>query len=649
MNKVLLSRRELWLVAAVLVCACCLLAPVSAFAASAPTVTAVSPASGPMTGGTSVTVSGTGFAGATAVKFGSQSATSYTVNSDGSITATAPQNVAALYNGAANSGKGALAYSGSVDVTVTTSAGTSATSSADQFTYNWTLTVDNGSQRKVYSLSDLEAMTPVYSGYGGFLKGDPPYTVYQYTGTTLLNLLADSGGYTSGKVQFGTADNYASAPYTFSDVTDPFDNFGANDPATGNPLGTDPGLSVVMTYGTGSPWALLPTTIGPEIALLSPAATQVTSGSLWPHFLTSITTPTAIPAVTGVSPAGGAATGGTAVTITGTNLGSVATVKFGSVAAAGFLVNSQTQITAVAPAEAAGTVDVTVSAPTGASATSTADDFTYAQPSLAGATIAAISDQTYTGAAITPALTVTFNGATLTAGTDYTVGYANNIAVGSASATITGIGNYSGTQTVSFNVVPLSVTGATIAAIPDQSYTGSAITPAPIVTYGATSLVNSVDYTVSYANNTALGTASVTITGKGNYTGTKTVSFSIVPLSIASATIAAIPDQTYTGAAITPALTVTLNGATLVQGIDYTVVYAGNTAAGTATATILGQGLQRFRDGQLQDRAPVGDRRDDRRHPQPDLHRRGDHSDACRDLRGRHARQGRRLHRELHG
>ena len=105
-----------------------------------------------------------------------------------------------------------------------------------------------------------------------------------------------------------------------------------------------------MTYGTGSPWALLPTTIGPEIALLTPSAEQVTMGYDWPHFLTSITTPTALPTVTGLSPAGGLTTGGTTVTISGTNLGSVAAVKFGSVAAAGFVVDSQTQVTAVAPA-----------------------------------------------------------------------------------------------------------------------------------------------------------------------------------------------------------------------------------------------------------------------------------------------------------
>src|SRR5205814_402873 len=67
--------------------------------------------------GTSVTITGTNFTGATAVKFGSTNATSFKVNSPASITATAP------------------AGSGMVDVTVTTSAGTTATGSADQFTY----------------------------------------------------------------------------------------------------------------------------------------------------------------------------------------------------------------------------------------------------------------------------------------------------------------------------------------------------------------------------------------------------------------------------------------------------------------------------------------------------------------------------------
>ena len=304
------SLRGLGFALAALLCAC-LLVPASAWADSAPAVTGVSPASGPMTGGTSVTISGTDLSGATAVMFGTQAAPSFTVNADGSITATAPQNVAALYSATANSGNGALAASAQVDVTVTTPAGTSATSNADEFEYYWVLTVVNGSQRKVYSLSDLEGMT-AYNGYGGFLKGKPPYATSPYSGVTLLDLLGDSGAYSagSGNILFGTADNYGMSPFTYADVSDPFDNLGgAFAPTTGNPLATDPGLTVVVAYGTGSPSAALPDTLGPaEIALLTSTDVQVSMGYNWPHYLTSITIPsTAVPTVTGVSPAGGAA------------------------------------------------------------------------------------------------------------------------------------------------------------------------------------------------------------------------------------------------------------------------------------------------------------------------------------------------------
>ncbi|WP_229797587.1 putative Ig domain-containing protein [Jeongeupia chitinilytica] len=87
------------------------------YTAPVPTVSSVSPNSGPTAGGTSVTISGTGFNGATAVKFGATNAGSVSVNSDTSITATSP------------------AGSGTVDITVTTPGGTSTTSAADQFTY----------------------------------------------------------------------------------------------------------------------------------------------------------------------------------------------------------------------------------------------------------------------------------------------------------------------------------------------------------------------------------------------------------------------------------------------------------------------------------------------------------------------------------
>jgi hypothetical protein len=88
-----------------------------AYSPPPPTVSAIAPNEGPRAGGTSVTITGTELTGASAVKFGATAAASFSVNSESSITAVSPPGT------------------GTVDVTVTTPGGTSATSSADQFTY----------------------------------------------------------------------------------------------------------------------------------------------------------------------------------------------------------------------------------------------------------------------------------------------------------------------------------------------------------------------------------------------------------------------------------------------------------------------------------------------------------------------------------
>jgi hypothetical protein len=88
-------------------------------AAAAPTVTGVSPTSGSAAGGDPVTVTGSGFTGTTGVSFGTATASNLLVASDTQLTVTSPQ-----------------AAVGTVDVTVTTPAGTSAATSADQFTYS---------------------------------------------------------------------------------------------------------------------------------------------------------------------------------------------------------------------------------------------------------------------------------------------------------------------------------------------------------------------------------------------------------------------------------------------------------------------------------------------------------------------------------
>lgn len=79
-----------------------------------------------------------------------------------------------------------------------------------------------------------------------------------------------------------------------------------------------------------------------------------------------------------------------------------------------------------------------------------------------------------------------------------------------------------------FATIPINVSNAVIADIPDQTATGSAITPTLTVTYGGRTLVLNTDYSVAYTNNTAVGTATATITGIGDYTGTKAKTFNIV-------------------------------------------------------------------------------------------------------------------------
>ena len=156
----------------------------------------------------------------------------------------------------------------------------------------------------------------------------------------------------------------------------------------------------------------------------------------------------------------------------------------------------------------------------------------------AGAKVSAIPDQTYTGSALTPAPTVTLGGATLASGSDYTLSYASNTNAGTATVTVNGTGDYTGTVTSTFRIVPVDLAKATIAAIPDQAYTGSAVTPEPTVTLGGRTLVSNTDYTVSYANNVNLGTATLTVTGTGNYAGAKTATFKIAdPKSIKPATV----------------------------------------------------------------------------------------------------------------
>ena len=121
------------------------------------------------------------------------------------------------------------------------------------------------------------------------------------------------------------------------------------------------------------------------------------------------------------------------------------------------------------------------------------------------------------------------------------------------------------------------------------AYNGKAKTPSVTVKVGGKTLKKDTDYTVSYSNNIKVGTAKVTITGKGNYTGTISKTYSIKN-DFKKATVSGISTKAFTGKNITQSITVKYNGKTLKNGTDYTVSYSSNKNIGTATVKIAGKG-----------------------------------------------------------
>ncbi|MFC9234774.1 IPT/TIG domain-containing protein [Streptomyces decoyicus] len=246
-----------------------------------PVLTSVVPSSGPAAGGTTVTLTGTGLATAGAVRFGATPAASFTVVSDTHITAVAP------------------AGTGTVPVTVTTPGGTS-----------------NGIS-------------------------------YTYSGAPALSGVTPNQGPTSG----GNTVTLTGAGLTGATAV----TFGAT-PATSFTVVSPTQITAVVPAGAPGSVTITVTTPGGSSALPSS------------YFYVNA------PVLTGVAPLSGPLSGGNTVTLIGVHLLEATAVRFGTTAASAFSVISDTQITAVVPAGAAGLADVTV---TTAGGTSNAVPYTY--------------------------------------------------------------------------------------------------------------------------------------------------------------------------------------------------------------------------------------------------------------------------------
>ncbi len=264
---------------------------------------------------------------------------------------------------------------------------------------------------------------------------------------------------------------------------------------------------------------------------------------------------------------------------------------------------------------------VVVSAKSGDSkytGTSSAIKFTINPLSLAdtGVTLA-IADKTYTGSAITPTasdITLTYNSKTLTVGTDITVGTCtNNINAAkkdagttAPAAPLTGSGNFTGSKTVNFTIKPMDISKAEVTAVvASKKYTGSAITLTGsdiTLTYNSKALTIDTDYAIDangYKNNTAVAKSTdtlaptATLTGKGNFEGTKTVTFSIVnDKNLADCDVEVEYEKmSYKdGDECLPEVWVYDGVTELIEDLDYELEYVDNIKVGKATIIVTGKG-----------------------------------------------------------
>ncbi|MNS21488.1 IPT/TIG domain protein [compost metagenome] len=502
-------------------------------APTAPTVTSVSPAAGPSTGGANVIIKGTNFTGATVVTFGA-TASSFVVDSATQITATSP-----------------AGGPGTVDITVTTPGGTSATSGADQYTYEPAPTVTAVSPGSgpssggttviimgmnfaggaavtfegalatdvtVNSTTQITATTPAGTGMvdvrvttaGGTSTTSPAARFSYLTAPTVTSISPNSGPSTGGTSVTITGTNFTgTTAVTFGGA-----------PATGVTVNSATQITATTPAGTG--------TVDVRVTTAGGTSTTSAAGQF---------TYVAAPTVTSISPNSGPSAGGTSVTIGGTNFSGATKVTFGGAAAASFTFDSTTQIRATPPA-GTGTVDVRVTTVGGTSAVSAAGQFTYepaptvtavspgSGPTSGGTTV------TISGTNLAGATTVTFGGMTAS----HTVNSATSITAtapagtGAVDVRVTTAGGtsttsafsqftYVGAPTVT-SIAPTKgpITGGTTVSITGTNFTG--VTGVTFGGTGATSFRfdNATQITATAPAGT--GTVDVRVTTAGGTSAT---------------------------------------------------------------------------------------------------------------------------------
>ena len=154
--------------------------------------------------------------------------------------------------------------------------------------------------------------------------------------------------------------------------------------------------------------------------------------------------------------------------------------------------------------------------------------------------------------------------------------------------------DYSKSAEITVTVTPVSLEDAEV-TVQSPTYNGKLQEPKVTVKLGDKTLSRDNDYTMEVAKQTDAGSYKLTIKGGGNYTGTKTVEWKILPKTVENPTIE-VSSVTYNGQAQTPSVTVK-DGATIIPDTQYTVSYRNNTNAGTATVTVVSTSNSNYKFG----------------------------------------------------
>ena len=479
----------------------------------APTVTSVGPPSGSLGGFTFVMITGTGFTGATAVKFGAADALMFTVDSSTSIVAKVPPGSA-----------------GSVDVTVTTPGGVSATSAVDQYTYlpqavvtgiNPHVGVEAGGTTVVITGLNFSPTTQVSFGSAGLaaftIDSPTQITATSPPGTGDVFIGIANGGSISDAVPAG---KFSYIPGTT--VTGISPSVG---PAAGGTLVTITGTQFngAVEVDFGSVQASASVLSDTSITATAPAGTGAVDVRVIGPGGTSPTNAADVftysPTVTGVSPHTGDPAGGATITISGTGFTGATGVDFGGAPATAVIVVNATTITATSPS-GTGTVDIRVIGPAGTSAISAGDAYSYVPlPTVTGVSpssgpAAGGSSVDITGTGFDTTTAVTFGG---TAAISYILETPTLITAtypagtGTVDVRVTNAGGTSPTSVgdlFSYGPATLNLSSASVDVGSTITVSGNGFAP----TASFDVVLHSTPVTLTTVTTTAAGAFSATIT-----------------------------------------------------------------------------------------------------------------------------------------